>query len=133
MTTVNAMKARTIRAELARRNAADIQATEALISARTTVTEDGEIVAVEPSGAYAIGSGPGATKPLAHILDELERTSPDLFGKPAAETATTRSAVVVDPSKPGFNLTAALVAARSDPHLYSELMDRLAPKPLRVF
>ncbi|KNY21072.1 hypothetical protein [Methylobacterium sp. ARG-1] len=127
MNALNALKAQTIRAELARRNASDVEAA-ALIEAQTTVSDDGRILAVEPNGALSIGSGPGATKPLSQVLDELERTKPALFGAKAAPKA----AVITDPAKPGFNLSKALIAARNDPALHAELMDRLAPKPMRV-
>ena len=129
MNALNALKAQTIRAELARRNASDVEAAAILIDAQTTVSDDGRILAVEPNGALSIGSGPGATKPLSHVLDELERAKPALFGaKP-----TTATAVVLDPAAKGFSFTAAMVAARNDPVAYDALMARLAPTPLKVF
>ncbi len=107
------LKAALIKSEVARTAAAEAELVESILDSLTVVSERGEIVSRDNG------------QPLAAMIDGMRKTNPSYFvaPKPAAPR------VVLDPTKPNFNLTAAIAAARTDPELYAELLKSLAPRP----
>lgn len=91
------------------------------VAARVEVRETGQLVGLDKDG-LSVGSGPDHYMTVGDVVRDMGLTA-----DPAP--APTAPRVVIDPSAPSFNLSAAFAAARTDPDLYAELLRSLAPRP----
>lgn len=111
MNTIDKMKTRLIRSEIARRNASDAETVEMILETLTTVNDDGDIVGIASQGH----------RPLSAMLDELEQTNPNYFSK----TAPTQNATLTGPNPfkrgSGYSVTAQMILWRDQPELAHRL------------
>lgn len=114
---------RIVIAELKARGATDPESVEALVSPRLCLDDDGNFIALGHGGSVL----PGIL--LSHVLDDVERSNPALFGKIAGKPST-------DPSNPfapgaGHSVTKQMLMWRSDPeraeHLAAEAGLKIRP------
>lgn len=123
---INTLKIKLVAAELAKMGITD-RAKVIAVAERTMVDDNGAIIGLKADGNRGVGSAPSYELSIADVVADMGETA---TATPDRTDAASR--VVLDPTAPGFNLSRALVAARDDEHLRAELLDRLAPRPLRV-
>ncbi|MCJ2039516.1 hypothetical protein MKK55_11275 [Methylobacterium sp. J-059] len=104
-----------VRSAVAKRSFADPAAVEAMVVPRITTNENGQIVAVDEHGSYRIGKADGAYMSVNEVLDEIERTDPDVH------MAETRNVRLVNPFLAKTqNLSDAMILFRENPELARE-------------
>lgn len=104
---------RIVIAELKARGATDPESVEALVSPRLRLDDDGNFLALGHGGSVL----PGIL--LSHVLDDVERSNPALFGKAAGKASADPSNPFV--KGPGFSVTAQMLLFRTDPELAEHL------------
>lgn len=114
-------KSRLIRAEIAARRAVDVDAVEALVSQRISMSETGDLIATDATGAALVGSGPGHTMGLDAYLDKIASERPALFEKAAGggSSASKRDNPWVQ--GPGFSITEQMVLLNTAPERAARL------------
>ena len=112
-----ALKRRLIRDEITRRNPLDVDAVEALIGSHYAIAPDGRIVAHNPDGGALVGNGPGFTKDVGEVLDDLTRQRPTLFRGGPASPGKGDIAAEYNPfaKGPGFSITQQMILLKNEP------------------
>lgn len=111
---LKALAARLVREEVERRKPTDVDAVMQSIADRFTVTDAGDIVAVNETGARLVGKSTDYNMGISEYLDTLAKEQPEVFG-PAEK--------VSNPFRkgPNFNLSRQMVLMRTDPELADQL------------
>lgn len=126
-TVSNVMKSKLIRAEIAARRAVDVDAVEALVSQRISMSKTGDMYATDASGAALVGNGPGHTMDLSAYLDRVAQERPALFAHDKATAGNSRNSAGVRENPwiagPGFSLTGQMVLLNTDPAKAARLQD----------
>jgi hypothetical protein len=120
-TVSNVMKSKLIRAEIAARRAVDVDAVEALVSQRISMSETGDMFATDATGAALVGTDPGHTMGLGEYLDQVARDRPALFEKAAngGSSASKRDNPWVE--GPGFSVTKQMILLNTAPERAARL------------
>lgn len=128
-TVSNAMKSKLIRAEIAARRAVDVDAVEALVSQRISMSETGEMFATDASGAALVGTGPGHTMGLDAYLDRVAQERPALFAqdRPAQAQGNGRGSASVRDNPwiegPGYSVTGQMILLNTEPTKAARLQE----------
>ncbi len=115
------MKSKLIRAEIAARRAVDVDAVEALVSQRISMSETGDMFAIDATGAALVGTDPGHTMGLGAYLDQVARDRPALFEKAANGSGPAGKRGNPWVEGPGFSITEQMVLLNTAPERAARL------------